>query len=58
MSGDKITLVSAPYRELRVQVHNIWEAILDQNFALARELCSETRVLAQELRDKLKEIEE
>lgn len=57
MSGDKVTLVSAQYRELRVNVHNIWEAILNQNFTLARDLCSETRVLAQDLKDKLKEIE-
>ncbi len=58
MSNDKIVHVSAAYRDLRVQVHNIWEAILNQNFTLARELCSESRVLAQELKDKLKEIEE
>ena len=58
MSNDKITHVSGAYRDLRVHVHNIWEAIMNQNFALARDLCSEARTLAQDLKDKLKEVEE
>lgn len=31
---------------------------MNQNFALARDLCSEARVLAQDLKEKLKEVEE
>lgn len=58
MNNEKVTLVSAEYRELRVQVHNIWEAIMSDNLTLAKDLCSEVRVLAHELKDKLKEIEE
>lgn len=58
MSNDKVSHVSGAYRDLRVQVHNIWEAILNQNFALARDLCSEARTLAQDLKEKLGEVEE